>query len=88
MTNITNQIVRGLLRGYTRFVSPHKGYECAHRIVLGGESCSSFYNNALGNHKVLEATRLLHKRLQDCQSVAKTTPHKDGKIIVPCIPFI
>gem|GEM_PF-454339 len=86
--NITNQIARWLLRGYTNFLSPYKGYGCAHRLVEGGQSCSSYYDQTLRTHQFLEATRLLHTRLRDCRSAAESAKHRDGKAIIPCVPFI
>ncbi|QTL37564.1 membrane protein insertion efficiency factor YidD [Pseudoalteromonas viridis] len=29
-----------LIRFYQRFISPYKGFRCAHAVVHGGESCS------------------------------------------------
>jgi putative component of membrane protein insertase Oxa1/YidC/SpoIIIJ protein YidD len=31
-----------LIRGYQRYLSPFKGYSCAHRVKHGGESCSEY----------------------------------------------
>jgi len=88
MNKTLNLIIRVMLRGYTRFLSPHKGHGCAHRIVLGGHSCSSYYEQALDDHRVLDATRLLCQRLRACSEVARNTKGDDGRVIVPCIPFI
>ena len=30
----------GLIRAYQRWVSPYKGFACAHRVHRGGPSCS------------------------------------------------
>ena len=35
------------ISGYQRFVSPYKGYRCAHRLHHGGESCSQYVKREL-----------------------------------------
>ncbi|MCP5283758.1 MAG: membrane protein insertion efficiency factor YidD [Burkholderiaceae bacterium] len=36
------QIAIALIRGYKRFLSPAKGFNCAYRVYCGRASCSTF----------------------------------------------
>ncbi|WP_228061460.1 membrane protein insertion efficiency factor YidD [[Phormidium] sp. LEGE 05292] len=36
------QIACTSISGYQKYLSPHKGFSCAHRILYGGESCSAY----------------------------------------------
>ncbi|MGR4871188.1 membrane protein insertion efficiency factor YidD [Variovorax sp. LARHSF232] len=35
--------------GYQRFISPYKGFGCAHRVRTGGASCSRFAKRAIAS---------------------------------------
>ncbi|HAZ49213.1 MAG TPA: hypothetical protein DDW76_23430 [Cyanobacteria bacterium UBA11369] len=34
------------IKAYQRYISPHKGFSCAHRLLYGGESCSGYIKGA------------------------------------------
>ena len=59
-----------LIRIYQRYVSPCKGYSCAHRALHGGASCSEFTRLALLDRGLLRAGPLLWHRLLACQAAA------------------
>ena len=51
---------------YQRYISPHKGFCCAHRACTGHASCSQFARRAIERCGLLAGLRLLRRRLQAC----------------------
>lgn len=51
---------------YQRYVSPYKGFCCAHRARTGHASCSQFARRAIERCGLLAGLRLLRRRLQAC----------------------
>lgn len=58
----------GLIASYQRYLSPLKGYRCAHRALHGGESCSQFVKQALLQYGAGDAWRLARQRFAACAS--------------------
>jgi len=54
------------LRGYQRFVSPHKGFACAYRVHTGGASCSTLGLRAVRRFGALRGLGVLRRRLHLC----------------------
>lgn len=54
------------IRGYQRFLSPHKGFSCAYRVHTGGQSCSHFGYRAIERHGPWLGLKLLRRRLDKC----------------------
>ncbi|WP_017711561.1 membrane protein insertion efficiency factor YidD [Prochlorothrix hollandica] len=54
------------ISGYQRFISPHKGYQCAHRSLHGGKSCSAFVKSSISHHGVWRGLQLARHRFQAC----------------------
>jgi putative component of membrane protein insertase Oxa1/YidC/SpoIIIJ protein YidD len=55
----TDRIVMLLVRGYQRYLSPCKGYRCAHRVLYEEPSCSEYFRQSVGDYGSLRATVLL-----------------------------
>lgn len=55
-----------LIRGYQRWISPHKGYCCAYRAHTGGPSCSALGYRAIRRHGLRGGLGLLRERLFLC----------------------
>jgi putative component of membrane protein insertase Oxa1/YidC/SpoIIIJ protein YidD len=85
------------IRGYQRWISPHKGFCCALRAVTGGASCSAFGYHVIARFGLRRGLGLLERRLELCGHVHRTaTPvrpapvrnpwrHKEqGHCDVPC----
>ena len=53
---------------YQRYVSPYKGFSCAHRVVRRGWSCSEFGKRAFARHDTATAWSLLKRRLARCRT--------------------
>lgn len=61
-------IAAGSISGYQRYVSPHKGYCCAHRAHTGHSSCSEFARKIVLRHGVIALLRALPRQLQRCRN--------------------
>ena len=71
ITNIINSATRGLavtaIRGYQKFISPHKGFSCAHRVLYGCESCSQYFKQVIAEEGILTAIANAKGRFQECR---------------------
>ena len=54
------------IRAYQRWLSPHKGFCCAHRVLHGGRSCSQFVKVAIATRPWPEALQLSRQRFAAC----------------------
>jgi uncharacterized protein len=55
--------------GYKRYISPYKGFACAHRVHLNGDSCSTFAFNAINEHGLFTGLIMTKARLRECGEV-------------------
>ena len=57
------------ITGYKRYISPYKGFSCAHRVHLNGDSCSTFAFNAINDHGLFTGLIMTKARLRECGEV-------------------
>lgn len=57
-----------MITGYQKFLSPHKGFSCAHRILYGEESCSQYVKRAVREHGLRQAVLMSRDRFQACKT--------------------
>ena len=71
IANIINGATRGLavtaISGYQKFISPHKGFSCAHRVLYGCESCSQYFKQVIAEEGILTAIANAKGRFQECR---------------------
>ena len=58
------------INGYQRFISPYKGFCCAHRIVTGKESCSEFVKQKIRKNGLFASFPEINQRFRDCKKSA------------------
>ncbi|MCA1685895.1 MAG: membrane protein insertion efficiency factor YidD [Planctomycetia bacterium] len=58
------------ITGYQRFLSPWKGYVCAHRVWQGGASCSELIKQVIASGGLIAGLRALRPRLLECRGAA------------------
>lgn len=65
------------VRGYQRYLSPYKGFSCAHSRVYGGVSCSEYLRRSVQNNGLAEALPRFQKRLRACKEASHilSLPH-------------
>ena len=70
IANIFNAASRGLavtaISGYQKFISPHKGFSCAHRVLYGCESCSQYFKQVIAEEGIITAIAKAKGRFQEC----------------------
>jgi putative component of membrane protein insertase Oxa1/YidC/SpoIIIJ protein YidD len=59
-------LIQSLIMAYQRWLSPLKGFSCAHRILHGGSSCSGYALQVLESDGPLRLLPLMHRRFHDC----------------------
>ena len=59
-----------LVTGYQRYISPHKGFTCAHHAVHGGRSCSAHAKTLLTRGGVRIAVLGMQRRFAACAEAA------------------
>lgn len=58
----------GAIWVYQQYVSPHKGFRCAHAIQHGGTGCSGYAKFAIREHGLWRAIPYIRQRLRDCKA--------------------
>ncbi|MCW5671190.1 MAG: membrane protein insertion efficiency factor YidD [Hydrogenophaga sp.] len=59
------------LEGYQRYLSPRKGFCCAHRVLTGGASCSQFAKRVIAHHGLWVGLKATVRRFQKCKVSAR-----------------
>ncbi|RSZ47622.1 MULTISPECIES: membrane protein insertion efficiency factor YidD [unclassified Variovorax] len=57
--------------GYQRFISPYKGFGCAHRVQTGRASCSQFAKRAIARLGMVTGLLLTMRRFEACAESAR-----------------
>lgn len=55
------------IRFYQRFVSPRKGFRCAHAALHGGESCSAAVARIVRDEGLLAGRGRIARRFAECR---------------------
>jgi putative component of membrane protein insertase Oxa1/YidC/SpoIIIJ protein YidD len=65
---------------YPRYLSPRKGFSCAHNHLHGRGSCSAFGKRVVVKYGVLRFSQLLFLRFAECREasvISATEPSKN-----------
>jgi len=54
------------ITAYQRWLSPIKGFSCAYRVHVGGESCSAYGYRVIERYGIGYGLRLIKRRLDKC----------------------
>lgn len=60
-----------LIELYQRYISPYKGYRCAHAVYHGDVSCSGAIKQSIATHGVIGTLPIVRWRFQDCRQAFK-----------------
>ena len=60
------------ISGYQKYISPYKGFRCAHRALHGGESCSEYIKNAIATQGLVAGIKISSQRFKACEQAYKT----------------
>jgi putative component of membrane protein insertase Oxa1/YidC/SpoIIIJ protein YidD len=72
-------LVAGAISLYQRYVSPYKGFRCAHRALHGRASCSEFAKRVTIRRGVLALPALLRRRFDACADAARRLARRRRK---------
>lgn len=84
---LARKIAVDSITAYQTYISPHKGFACAHRTLHKGDSCSMYIKQLLGQESLISVMQLSRQRFQDCASASyalKATQSSSGCIVIPC----
>jgi putative component of membrane protein insertase Oxa1/YidC/SpoIIIJ protein YidD len=70
-TGISSRLVALAISAYQRYLSPRKGYSCAHRVAHGGLSCSEYVKRVVLAEGVWQGTHLARARFKECSATAR-----------------
>jgi putative component of membrane protein insertase Oxa1/YidC/SpoIIIJ protein YidD len=64
---IIDSLAISAITGYQRYLSPHKGFRCAHRALHQGESCSQYVKREVQEEGLMAALRSSRVRFAECK---------------------
>ncbi len=59
-----------LISFYQRFISPYKGFRCAHNVLYRESSCSVAVKQIIHEHGVFSGWALINQRFRDCREAS------------------
>jgi putative component of membrane protein insertase Oxa1/YidC/SpoIIIJ protein YidD len=62
------RLAAAAIRGYQRWISPYKGFRCAHRALHGGHSCSEFARLAILEYGITQAWPGIRQQFRECRA--------------------
>lgn len=65
--SLSRKISVTAIASYQRHISPHKGFQCAHRVLYGGDSCSQFIKRVIAEEGLKVALLKSQTRFQACK---------------------
>ena len=67
-SRLSDLLALWLIGLYQRWVSPYKGFRCAHAVLHGGPGCSGFAKRAIREHGFWRAIAHIRQRFRDCRA--------------------
>lgn len=67
LQEFTGSLVDFAIRDYQRYISPHKGFSCAHRKLYGKVSCSGYFRESVAKEGLSKSLQLFPDRLAECK---------------------
>ncbi len=60
---------------YQTWISPYKGFRCAHSVLHGGSGCSGYAKSVIRNHGFFRAIPMVKQRFRACRVAYFTLRH-------------
>lgn len=70
-----------LITFYQRFISPYKGFNCAHHVLHGEQTCSNAVKDLILKNGLLKSLPLIRMRFSECRNAFETL--SNSKAITP-----
>jgi putative component of membrane protein insertase Oxa1/YidC/SpoIIIJ protein YidD len=68
---LTARVAAAMIRAYQRWISPYKGFRCAHRKLYGGRSCSEFALHEILDRGVRDAMPGIRNQFRECGAASR-----------------
>jgi putative component of membrane protein insertase Oxa1/YidC/SpoIIIJ protein YidD len=65
--SIVNGTAITAIGAYQKYISPKKGFSCAHRLLYGGESCSQYIKRMVVEHGLKSSIPIARLRFAECK---------------------
>jgi putative component of membrane protein insertase Oxa1/YidC/SpoIIIJ protein YidD len=65
--SFSSQVGVKIIDSYQKYISPHKGFSCAHRVLYGGESCSQYIKRVMAEEGFGTVLSKYRRRFRACQ---------------------
>lgn len=69
---MVSRLALASIYAYQQWLSPHKGFRCAHSVLHGGTGCSGFAKHAIRDHGLWAALPAIRERFRACKHAART----------------
>jgi putative component of membrane protein insertase Oxa1/YidC/SpoIIIJ protein YidD len=79
---IIDSLAISAITGYQRYLSPHKGFRCAHRVLHQGESCSQYVKRAVREEGLVTALRCSRVRFAECHEANRVIRERRQKYLL------
>jgi len=63
---------------YQKYVSPHKGYRCAHHVLHDGGTCSQWMKSSIYEHGLMASVIPFRNRLHECRMASIKLNNEDS----------
>ena len=76
-----------IIEFYQRFLSPFKGFHCAHHKLHRGDTCSNAVKSIISEHGVIRAWPLVRARFKECRNACEillSAPAGTHRSDLPC----
>jgi putative component of membrane protein insertase Oxa1/YidC/SpoIIIJ protein YidD len=67
LLRVVDSLAIAAISGYQRYLSPYKGFLCAHRMLHKGESCSQYVKRKVQEEGLVAAVRGSRTRFIECE---------------------
>ncbi|MGB3204948.1 MAG: membrane protein insertion efficiency factor YidD [Crinalium sp.] len=71
LNKLLQNILIAIINFYQKYISPYKGYRCAHKVLYKGDSCSEYIKKSLLEQDLMKVVNLSKQRFCDCGEAAK-----------------
>ncbi|NJK34444.1 MAG: membrane protein insertion efficiency factor YidD [Oscillatoriales cyanobacterium SM2_2_1] len=68
--NYVDRWAIAMARNYQKHASPHKGYQCAHRVFHGDSSCSEYFCQRVAQEGLGPAIAQMPPRFRACHAAS------------------
>jgi len=82
---ISTDLWIGLITFYQRFISPYKGFRCAHHARHNSGTCSNAVKGLIADNGFIKALPLIRARFKECRVAYESIKESRFTSDLPCI---